>query len=626
MDLEQARARRHARDRRLELERPEERHAPAEAGETERAFDRRDERQRGEEATAGGEELPAGPAPHAHAVRLAAAGRRAGTPRAQERAAPPVSRSGSTTVVRPSPASTRCVARPRRAAAVAAVAVLAGLVPAARAQPYVPLPELAAPYLGAGEPGLYPGGANEPAGDHLAAGLARAALVAPRAADGTLDPGGLVGLVLLGMSNTHQEGARVEREADRRGEHAGRVVIVGVAQGGADAFAMDEPTDSFWTLFDQRLAAAGVDPDQVQVAWLKSSLAGEATSGEFPERMDAFRAALRGVVGALGARCPNLELVFLSSRIWTAALARQTFAYEGGFAVKGLIQDQLDDVGGLAGGAWLGWGPYLWADGATPRADGFLWLPSDLEADGVHPAPAAEWKVADLLGAHFREHPLAADWYLPPDDTSLLALDAAADAVVDPAQPDLPDGNGTRLAFDLGRRIYLRFDLAGLAAPVVHAKLSLLVDESHAVGPADLHLVADGSWSEAALTWNSAPPLAVPEIATVPSLSRGGAWSAAVTAAVEAARLAGDPAVGFALVPAGGGAAAAAFLAREAGEPPRLVLTLAAPPAEVALFADGFESGDAWFWQWARAALGPPLSLRAADHEAQLASRPGFDR
>ena len=32
----------------------------------------------------------------------------------------------------------------------------------------VPLSELGAPYLGMGEPGLYPGGANEATGAHLA--------------------------------------------------------------------------------------------------------------------------------------------------------------------------------------------------------------------------------------------------------------------------------------------------------------------------------------------------------------------------------------------------------------------------------------------------------------------------
>ncbi|MEO8195760.1 MAG: hypothetical protein ABI689_03460, partial [Thermoanaerobaculia bacterium] len=241
-------------------------------------------------------------------------------------------------------------------------AALAGAGVAA-AQPYIPIPDLVAPYLGVGEPGLYPGGSNAPTGAHLTYGQTRAAAVTPRDSAGNPDADGWIGLVYLGMSNCNQEGSRFEREADRFGEHAGRVVIVDAAKGGIDAFLMDEASDAYWTAFDQRLAAAGVDPDQVQVAWFENTQASEATSGNFPARIDALRAAYRGVILTLTARCPNLQLVFLTSRSWTPATARQTFAFETGFAMKGLIQDQLDDVDGLGSGPWLGWGPYTWADG-----------------------------------------------------------------------------------------------------------------------------------------------------------------------------------------------------------------------------------------------------------------------
>ncbi len=479
---------------------------------------------------------------------------------------------------------------------LSAFAVAAPATPAT-AQPYVPLTDLATPYLGVGEPGLYPGGSNAPTGDHLTDGLAHAAAVTPRAADGTVDPAGLVGLVLLGMSNPNQEGARFEREADRFAEHGGRVVIVDAAQGGADAAAMDEAADSYWSLFDARLAAAGVDPDQVQIVWMKSTYLTEMASGNFPERMEEFRASLRGIAGVLRTRCPNLQLLFLSSRIWTAATQRATFAYETAFAMKGLIQDQLDDVGGLGSGPWIGWGPYLWADGSAPRADGFLWLPGDLEGDAIHPAATAEWKVANLVRDHFRTHPLSASWYLPGGASSVVVRPALADAVADPAAPQAPNGSGETLAFDVGRRIYLKFGLLGLAAPIVHAKLSLLVDPTFHVSDANLHPVADDGWAEASLTWDSAPPIGLPAWLTVPVYTRGGAWSADVTSAVEAARLAGEPTISFALVPAGGGVASAAFLSRESGEAPRLVLTLDQPPVQLPVWADGFESGDRWFWR-----------------------------
>ncbi len=471
------------------------------------------------------------------------------------------------------------------------------LTASAFAQPYVPLTDLAAPYLGAGEPGLYPGGADEPTGDHLAYGVSRAAAVTPRAADGSVDSEGLIGLVFLGMSNPTQEGSRFELEADRFAEHRGRLVIVNAAQGNMHSATMDEPTDPYWTLFDERLAGAGVDPDQVQVVWMKSTVEGELTSGDFPERMDPFRASLRGIVGVLRARCPNLQLIFLSSRIWTADPLRATFAYETAFAMKGLIQDQLDDVDGLASGPWIGWGPYLWADGSTPRADGFRWLQSDLESDDLHAGPTAEWKVANLLREHFRSHPLSSPWYLPADDTVAIARPALADAVVDPAAPQTVNGAGPTLPFDAGRRVYLKFGLLALGGPVVHAKLSLLVDPDFPVTESELHLVPIDNWTEAGITWDSAPAIALPAIRSVALFARGAAWSADVTAAVEAARLAGDPAISFALVPSAAGVGSAAFLSREGGEAPRLILTVERTASVLPVWSDGFESGDSWFWR-----------------------------
>lgn len=462
----------------------------------------------------------------------------------------------------------------------------------------VPVSELVAPYLGVGEPGLYPGGANEPAGIHLAYGTNRALQVVPRAPDGTPSADGWIGLVAVGMSNANQEWSRFERQSDRFARHAGRVVLVDAAQGGVDAPAMDDPADSYWSLFDQRLAASGVTAQQVQAVWLKQSVLGEATVGEFPARMEPLRTALRGIVGVLAARCPNLQLVFLSSRLFGGyAAMHEPFTYETAFAFKGLIQDQLDDVGGLGTGPWLGWGPYPWADGPTPRADGLLWAAQDLEADGVHPAPTAEWKVASLLDEHFAGHTLARGWFAPPDGTGIVLRDAAADAEVDPAQPETNFGASTTLNLAEGRRIFVKFDLTGVVSPVLRAKLSWLGTPEDGVPGSRLYAIADSSWDENTITWSSAPPLPGSAVLQTTGWSRGSALGLDVTGAVQAALTAGAGAVSFALATPAPVASPAPLLARESGEPPRLVLTVGVVGAAVPLFIDGFETGDLWGWR-----------------------------
>ena len=60
------------------------------------------------------------------------------------------------------------------------------------------------------------------------------------------------------------------------------------------------------------------------------------------------------------------------------------------------------------------WGPYLWADGETPRkADGLICKREDLrEGDRTHPSDTGRQKVANQLLKFLKTDPAASGWFV----------------------------------------------------------------------------------------------------------------------------------------------------------------------------------------------------------------------
>ncbi|HEV8304996.1 MAG TPA: hypothetical protein VGQ25_08555 [Gemmatimonadales bacterium] len=310
----------------------------------------------------------------------------------------------------------------------------------------VPLSDLGAGTYKGFAGGLYPGGTNAAPAAHAAAGIRHAQGVVPLDTAGVPGPGGKVVLLSIGMSNTTQEFCAgsstttsctawsfMGQAAADAAVNTATLAIVNGARGGQDAQTWDAATDANYdSVRLNRLTPLGLTERQVQVAWVKQADAGPRDS-LVSSQADAYQLEMRlgNIVRALKARYPHLQLVFLSSRIYagyaTTTLNPEPYAYESGFAVKWLVQAQIDQManGGTVtdlragdlnydGSApWIGWGPYLWADGATPRqGDGLTWERGDFVQDGTHPSQSGQQKVGTMLLAFFKGSPFTKCWFV----------------------------------------------------------------------------------------------------------------------------------------------------------------------------------------------------------------------
>jgi hypothetical protein len=170
------------------------------------------------------------------------------------------------------------------------------------------------------------------------------------------------------------------------------------------------------------LTTANVTREQVQIAWIKEADAGPNQG--FPKYAQTLRDELRQIVCAMKVRFPNLQMIYLSSRTYagyaTILLNPEPYAYESGFSVKWLIEEQLkgdkelnfDPTKGAVKAPWLSWGPYLWANGTTKNADGLSYEASDFGNDGTHPSQPGQKKIAQHMLKFFKSDPTTKPWFV----------------------------------------------------------------------------------------------------------------------------------------------------------------------------------------------------------------------
>jgi hypothetical protein len=250
--------------------------------------------------------------------------------------------------------------------------------------------------------GLYPSGVNRPPRAYLQQGIAAAKRVRPI--------NGRIVLLSIGMSNATQEFNPFVALAHQDPALSPAVTLVDGAVSGWDARRIARPAAGYWRAVDRRIAAEGATGREVQAVWLKTAIWGEDRT--FPADARALQSNLRSIVRILIGKYPNLRLIYVSSRTYAGyavtPLNPEPAAYDGGFAVRWLIQDRMQ---GRLRGPWIGWGPYLWTDGEKGRGDGLTWTCSDVRRDGTHPSAAGAGKVARLLLTFFKSDPTAKSWF-----------------------------------------------------------------------------------------------------------------------------------------------------------------------------------------------------------------------
>jgi hypothetical protein len=297
----------------------------------------------------------------------------------------------------------------------------------ASATPMVPLNDLASgTYLGF-QGGLYPGGSNARPVDNDVAGLAIASSIQPLDANGNPDPDGKYGLISIGESNTSNTFAQFTINANADPSKNPHLVIVKGAQPTAPAYMFANPNNGVWNAISQFfLPQVGLTANQVVAAWIQAVNA--FPTGKFPADMSQEQNQLETIAQNLHAKFPNLKLAYYTSKFYDGydnglrnPRYPEPYAYESGFAVKWVIEDQLNGTASLnydpdngdVMAPWVTWGPYEWANGLLGRSDGLVWTCQDMTADGVHPAKPAGWeKDANILLNFFKSDSTTRPWFL----------------------------------------------------------------------------------------------------------------------------------------------------------------------------------------------------------------------
>lgn len=283
-------------------------------------------------------------------------------------------------------------------------------------------------YLGT-EGGLYPDGSNVRPADDDAAGVSIADAIQPLDQNGNPDPAnGKEVLLIIGESVTQDESLDFVPFSNVDPDRNPYLVIVTGAQGAESMDMLVDLTNNpgYWNnMINLFLPYADVTANQVVAAWIDDTDA--YPSGTFPGDMTNLQSQYETVDQILLSLFPNIKLAYYSSRIYSgystgvSTVSPEPYAYENAYAVRGMIEDQLngdpnlnyDPNLGPVLSPWLSWATYYWSNGLLGRSDGLAWSCQDFKFDGTHPSiGTGTLKAADQVINFFKSDDTTRPWFL----------------------------------------------------------------------------------------------------------------------------------------------------------------------------------------------------------------------
>lgn len=220
---------------------------------------------------------------------------------------------------------------------------------------------------------------------------------------------GKIVMVAVGASVPNQIAERIEeRTVELTNPYFN---FVNLAQPARDISDWLNDSD-IWDVVDSRLIAEGVLNTEVQVAWFQNDLLLTDTA-YFPEWPEMVQDSMEALIAKLRVEFPKLKQVYISGRLYTGwgfdIKHTEPKGYYNGWAARWVVESQINLETPAV--PWICDDLYMWANGETPRIDGFQILESDFKTDKIHLTSAGKQKYGDYVFEEFLIHPVASKFF-----------------------------------------------------------------------------------------------------------------------------------------------------------------------------------------------------------------------